>query len=208
MPSTSFSGKGAARALLLLNLFLLFVSKGGRSPWGLAVYQVLSPAALCLALDPPFSAGPAGKALLLFLTAGFLSTLMNLPDPKGWVHFCALLAHAFNFFSFLSVLTPAFARLIFAGLLAGSGLIAAYVVTGEILGYAEFGASAMSANPMNLYPTTFPNQNLDADFLSCGILILALYLMAGPPARARKRFSAGLLLYYLAAGALSALYLF
>jgi len=178
----SFSSKNISKALLLFNLVLLFIYKGGRDPFGLALYHALTLAAFWLAAPRiPFN-NPVSKLLIAVLASWALSSAVNPLDAKGWVHGFAFAAHALNFFTFRAVADRPFIRSSFVAIALSSVVIALLALLGQ---------GRM---------TIMPNSNLDATFLNFGILTAAFYLMSRDFKFGPRHLAAGLLLAFLLSG--------
>jgi len=190
VPFSSFNPEFAlgARFLFLLNLAGLFFLKGGRTPAGLTLYHVLSLAAfLILQINPGLKNFPKNNIfwfLLTLLTAWSLSTLIDWPGPRGLEHGSTMAIHALNFFTAILLCDSDFSRRILKMVLMGSGLMAAPILAKEIL-------------PFNFHSTLLlPNTNLEADFMNCGLLILAAFLTSlGDPLKRKAAITIFILLF-------------
>lgn len=190
----SFSSKSASSILLLLNLATLFLFKGGRNPIGLAAYPAISVCAFLLAFPKISLRDGVSRLLLATLAAWAISTAVNLPGTKGWVHGSTVAAHALNFFTFLLIARKQYSR-IFLGVAALFSTFPAFLSL----------IRELFLRPDTPYLTFLPNTNLDASYLNVAILTVSFFLMVPEPETKRLRTALGGLLAVLVAGQMTLL---
>ncbi len=143
---------------------MLFLFNGGRSPLGLALYHILSAVTWISVTPKQFRFIPTFYPLVALILFGFISTLSNGNLSSNWIHWATLMSHAANFLSFAIIFEENRTKKILFFIFSLSCLAAVTVLLSEVFSPID--------NRFSVWRTIFfPNSNLEAGFLSLGILL-------------------------------------
>lgn len=144
----------------LILFILLSIANGGREIVGLAIYHAFSLLLFYWTLSQTRLKKTAVDApVFFFLFICLYSTLYAIMTRmRGLIHFSTILIHCFNFFVLVTIRDEKFEEKFF------TLLVLICVIFSFVISFQEFSGLPKS--------TFFPNANLLANLLSCGIIVV------------------------------------